>query len=250
MELQYFLFLLLSPMVQGRVVSNSCAPMALVRPSVPNLRPSVPNHNKELGEILLGLNYFSYFQVSNIGASARQNAAGSPPPGETMATAAQIAALNSTVASLQTTVDGNTATQLATSEALGVAIKEVDTFYILFAGCLVFLMQAGFATLEAGSVRDKNVRNVLLKNALDACVGALVWYLFGYGIASGGNAFIGTKAEYYALSGLDDTTSTYTANGYDWCAAPSGTCAFIHNTSRPFAQLHPPKCTLLAGSRS
>ena len=163
---------------------------------------------------------------------------------------ATLLALNSTVVSLQATVEANTAAQAATAASLSKAMKETDTFYILFAGCLVFIMQVGFATLEAGSVRDKNVRNVLLKNALDACVGAIVWYLFGYGIASGGNAFIGTKAEYYALSGLDDTTSTYTANGYDWCAAPSGTCAFIHNTSRPFAQLHPPKCTLLAGSRS
>ena len=48
------------------------------------------------------------------------------------------------------------------------AKKETDTFYILWAGALVFVMQCGFATLEAGSVREKNVRNVLLKNALDA----------------------------------------------------------------------------------
>ena len=163
---------------------------------------------------------------------------------------AELAALTTTVTDLQAAAAANTATAAAIAADLGVAKKEVDTFYILFAGCLVFLMQAGFATLEAGSVRDKNVRNVLLKNALDACVGALVWYLFGYGISQDGNAFIGTDKANYALSGLDDTTSTYTANGYDWCAAPSGTCAFIHNTSRPFAQLHPPKCTLLAGSRS
>ena len=131
---------------------------------------------------------------------------------------ATLAALNSTVVSLQATVEANTAAQTATAASLSKAMKETDTFYILFAGCLVFIMQVGFATLEAGSVRDKNVRNVLLKNALDACVGAIVWYLFGYGIASGGNAFIGTKAEYYALSGLDDTGSDYTAAGYDWCA--------------------------------
>ena len=116
-----------------------------------------------------------------------------------------------------------------TAAALSVAKKETDTFYILFAGCLVFLMQCGFATLEAGSVRDKNVRNVLLKNALDACIGAIVWYLFGYGIATSGNAFIGTTTANYALSGLDDTTTDYSAAGYDWCAP--------HSRARPRALL-------------
>ena len=129
-----------------------------------------------------------------------------------------ISDLNSTIVALQATVTAHKASADATAADLGVAKKETDTFYILFAGCLVFLMQCGFATLEAGSVRDKNVRNVLLKNALDASVGAIVWYLFGYGIASGGNAFIGTDPKMYALSGLDDTGSDYTAAGYDWCA--------------------------------
>ena len=135
---------------------------------------------------------------------------------------ATVAALNSTIVALKAQVEANTADNVASAATLSAARAEVDTFYILFAGCLVFVMQCGFATLEAGSVREKNVRNVLLKNALDACVGALVWYLFGYGIAGGGNAFIGTDADNYALSGLDDTGSDYTKAGYDWCAALSG----------------------------
>ena len=48
----------------------------------------------------------------------------------------------------------------------------VDAFYLLYAGALVFLMQAGFAVLSAGSIRTKNVKNILLKNLLDACMGA------------------------------------------------------------------------------
>merc|ERR1719253_868932 len=39
--------------------------------------------------------------------------------------------------------------------------------------------------LCAGSIRAKNVKNILLKNVLDAAVGAIFWYLFGYGIAFG-----------------------------------------------------------------
>jgi Amt family ammonium transporter len=58
------------------------------------------------------------------------------------------------------------------------------------------------------------VRNVLLKNVLDACVGLIIWYLFGYGLAGAGNSFIGNDAANFALSGLDDITSH--ANGYNW----------------------------------
>jgi len=68
----------------------------------------------------------------------------------------------------------------------------VDTFFLLFAGALVFLMQAGFAMLCAGSVRQKNVKNIMLKNLLDACGGAIGFYTLGYGFAYGNGAgFIG-----------------------------------------------------------
>ena len=132
-------------------------------------------------------------------------------------------ALNSTIIAMATELASVKAAQASTASTLKTSMKEMDSFFILFAGSLVFVMQAGFATLEAGSVRSKNVRNVLLKNALDACVGALIWYLFGYGIATKGNAFIGTDTGNYALSGLDDTGSDYSKAGYDWCATP--TCA-------------------------
>ena len=40
-----------------------------------------------------------------------------------------------------------------------------------------------FGMLEAGSVRTKNTRNILLKNLLDACVGAIIWWAWGYATA-------------------------------------------------------------------
>merc|ERR1711871_673847 len=46
-------------------------------------------------------------------------------------------------------------------------------------------MQAGFAMLCAGCLREKNIKNIMLKNVLDACVGALGFWAFGYGIAYG-----------------------------------------------------------------
>ena len=33
-------------------------------------------------------------------------------------------------------------------------------YYLLYAGALVFMMQAGFAMLCAGSLREKNIKNV------------------------------------------------------------------------------------------
>ena len=62
-------------------------------------------------------------------------------------------------------------------------------------GFLVFFMQCGFALLEAGTVRAKNTKNILLKNMLDACVGAIIWWSVGYMIAyDTGAGFIGASA--------------------------------------------------------
>jgi len=66
----------------------------------------------------------------------------------------------------------------------GVA-EGVNVFFLLFAGALVFMMQAGFAMLCAGSVRQKNVKNILLKNLLDACGGALGFWSIGFALAYG-----------------------------------------------------------------
>jgi Amt family ammonium transporter len=68
------------------------------------------------------------------------------------------------------------------------------------------MMQTGFAMLCAGSVRAKNVKNIMLKNLLDACGGALGFWLIGYGLAYGNNTnadttFLGNT--YFALSGFD-----------------------------------------------
>lgn len=46
-------------------------------------------------------------------------------------------------------------------------------------------MQAGFAMLCAGSVRQKNVKNIMLKNLLDACGGAIGFFTIGFAFAYG-----------------------------------------------------------------
>ena len=70
---------------------------------------------------------------------------------------------------------------------------------------MIFLMQSGFALVECGSVRHKNSRNILIKNLLDACIGANAFWLFGYGFAFGepNKGFIGKKGDYFAAASFD-----------------------------------------------
>ncbi|GKY93678.1 hypothetical protein MPSEU_000335100 [Mayamaea pseudoterrestris] len=63
----------------------------------------------------------------------------------------------------------------------------VNSFFILFGGALVFMMQAGFAMLCAGSIRAKNTRNVILWNLLDSCGGGLAYWAVGWAFAYGGD---------------------------------------------------------------
>ena len=48
-------------------------------------------------------------------------------------------------------------------------------------------MQLGFAMLCAGSIREKNVKNVLLWNLLDSAGGAFGFWSLGYAFAYGGD---------------------------------------------------------------
>jgi len=64
-------------------------------------------------------------------------------------------------------------------------VKNLDILWLLLGAYMVFFMQAGFALLEAGSVRAKNTKNILLKNTLDACLGGIVWWIIGFPLAYG-----------------------------------------------------------------
>ncbi len=62
----------------------------------------------------------------------------------------------------------------------------IDTFFILFAFTLIILMVPGFAMLEAGLVRTKNVTAVLTINTMIYIVASLVFFFWGYDLAFGG----------------------------------------------------------------
>jgi ammonium transporter, Amt family len=72
---------------------------------------------------------------------------------------------------------------------------QIDTLWILLASMLVFFMQAGFAFLEAGLIRQTGVVNSLMENFMDAAITGIVFWAVGFGIAFGTSAggFIGTS---------------------------------------------------------
>ncbi len=59
--------------------------------------------------------------------------------------------------------------------------------WILVCAFLVMFMQAGFAMLEAGFCRVKNVTNLMAKNLMDYCIGSLCFFLVGYALMMGGD---------------------------------------------------------------
>jgi len=61
----------------------------------------------------------------------------------------------------------------------------LNTLYFLLSGVLVMWMAAGFTMLEAGSVRSKNVIEILLKNIALYSVASLGFLLFGYTLMYG-----------------------------------------------------------------
>lgn len=66
----------------------------------------------------------------------------------------------------------------------------LNSFLMLFGGILVFWMAAGFAMLEAGFVRTKNVSMQLLKNVTMYSLACLAYYLIGYMIMYPGDAWM------------------------------------------------------------
>jgi Amt family ammonium transporter len=61
----------------------------------------------------------------------------------------------------------------------------IDTFFALFSMVLIIFMVPGFAMLEAGLVRTKNVTSVLTINVMIYAVASIAFLLIGYSLAFG-----------------------------------------------------------------
>ncbi len=55
-----------------------------------------------------------------------------------------------------------------------------DVLWTCIAAFLVFIMQAGFAMLEAGFTRAKNAINIMMKNIMDFCIGTIAFLAVGF----------------------------------------------------------------------
>lgn len=83
----------------------------------------------------------------------------------------------------------------------------LDTAFTFLAFILVFFMQAGFAMLEAGSVRMKNAGHVAGKTVLTLAIASLCFWAIGFGLGFGnGNGFFGTTGFLY---GGDSTAASF-----------------------------------------
>lgn len=86
--------------------------------------------------------------------------------------------------------------------------KDVDILWTCIAAFLVFFMQAGFALVECGFTRAKNACNIMMKNLMDFCLGAPIYWLFGFslmfGATSGYFAWGGPAVEWVWTGQTDD----------------------------------------------
>lgn len=61
----------------------------------------------------------------------------------------------------------------------------IDTVWVALCAAIIFLMEGGFALLEAGFVRSKNAMSIIAKVIIDVIFGGIAFYIVGFGIAYG-----------------------------------------------------------------
>ena len=100
-----------------------------------------------------------------------------------------------------------------------------STIWVVLAAILVMFMQAGFAFLEAGLTRMKNVGHIAAKNVLIFALASIVYYLVGYGIAfgDGGNGLVGGSGFVPSIAEL----TTVGEAPFSWFASIPGAAGYL-----------------------
>jgi len=100
----------------------------------------------------------------------------------------------------------------------------LDTLWVVVTACLVFFMNAGFATLETGLCQSKNAVNILAKNFIVFAVASIAFWAVGFGLMFGdGNPFVGWNG--WFLGGTDNSPATADAyqgvfTALNWTGVP------------------------------
>jgi Amt family ammonium transporter len=100
-----------------------------------------------------------------------------------------------------------------------------STVWVLIAAILVMFMQAGFAFLEAGLTRMKNVGHIAAKNVLIFAIASIVYFLVGYGLAfgDGGNGLVGGSGFFPSI----DELLTVGAAPFSWFGAIPASAGYM-----------------------
>jgi len=123
----------------------------------------------------------------------------------------------------QEQIDYNTGNHTGNAEAIANLQSATNHTWLILCGALVMFMQAGFAMVESGCCRAKNVQNILMKNLVDVCIGTMCWWAVGWTLAYGiadepNNAFAGDK-QFFGMGFTEaDANGNFTTSRYmlDW----------------------------------
>src|SRR5512140_1216681 len=72
------------------------------------------------------------------------------------------------------------------SDQINDATLSLNIMWMIIGGFLVFFMQAGFALVETGFTRNKNVAHTMMMNMMVFCIGAVGYWLTGFAFQFGG----------------------------------------------------------------
>lgn len=94
----------------------------------------------------------------------------------------------------------------------------INILWVLLAGFMVFFMQAGFALVETGFTRAKNVAHTMLMNMMVFCIGAIGYWICGFAFQFGAVNYTypeinGNAAWAFSPTTLGTWTSDGTASG-------------------------------------
>jgi len=104
---------------------------------------------------------------------------------------AGVAALTLTMASAAWAQDETTADTVQT---------HANILWTLVAAILVFWMQAGFAFVESGFTRAKSAAHIMMKNLMDMSMGALSFWILGFGLMFGVSTGMWVGGDHFMMS--------------------------------------------------